>query len=114
MHCRRYLQPDEPQSHPAIPVKSRAEHAREFGTYFFGDSLQTEEDTNVINPLFLSQAKTRAQVFGAGWIWMPATRFTNQLRFAFNNFWQQILTDDHSTNPSTSGINTGVTDPLNF
>jgi outer membrane receptor protein involved in Fe transport len=85
-----------------------------FGTYFFGDSLQTEEDTNVINPLFLSQAKTRAQVFGAGWIWMPNARFTNQLRFGFNNFWQQVLTDDHNINPNTFGINTGVTDPLNF
>jgi hypothetical protein len=41
------------------------------GTYFLGDSVQTEEDTTVVNPLFLSQSKTRAQVIGGGWIWAP-------------------------------------------
>jgi hypothetical protein len=83
-------------------------------TYFFGDSLQTEEDTNVLNTKFLSQAKTRAQVLGTSWIWTPNARVTNQLRFGFNNFWQQVLTADHNTNASDFGIDTGVTDPLNF
>jgi hypothetical protein len=85
-----------------------------FGTYFFGDSLQTEEDTNVLNAKFLSQAKTRAQVLGAGWMWTPNGRFTNQLRFGYNSFWQQVFTLDHNVDPTTYGINTGVTNPLNF
>jgi hypothetical protein len=38
------------------------------GTYFFGDSNQLEESTTVLNPLFLSQALTRAQVAGGGWV----------------------------------------------
>src|SRR5579862_1211017 len=38
------------------------------GSYFVGDSVQNEEDVTVLNPLFLSQAYTRAQVIGGGWI----------------------------------------------
>src|SRR5579862_1457500 len=84
-------------------------------TYFLGDSLQTEEDTTVTNPLFLSQSRTRAQVVGGGWIWTPTARLTNQLRVGYNRFWQQVVQADHNSNPATTyGLNTGVTDPTNF
>ena len=83
-------------------------------TYFIGDSLQTEEDTTVVNPRFLSQAQTRAQVVGGGWIWTPTTRLTNQFRVGYNRFWQQVVQADHNTDPTTYGLNTGVTDPTNF
>jgi hypothetical protein len=84
------------------------------GTYFIGDSTQTEEDTTVLNPLFLSQAVTRAQVIGGGWIWAPTSRFTNQFRIGYNRFWQTDVMADHSINPSVLGLNTGVLDPANF
>jgi hypothetical protein len=84
------------------------------GTYFVGDSAQTEEDTTVLNPLFLSVANTRAQVAGGGWIWVPTSRFTNQFRIGYNRFWQQDVVADHSMNPTTFGLNTGVIDPANF
>jgi Carboxypeptidase regulatory-like domain/TonB dependent receptor len=84
------------------------------GTYFMGDSAQTEEDTTVLNPLFLSVANTRAQVAGGGWIWVPTSRFTNQLRVGYNRFWQQDVVADHNRNPTTFGLNTGVVDPANF
>ncbi len=84
-------------------------------TYFLGDSVQTEEDTLVVNPLFLSQAKTRAQVVGGGWIWTPTARLTNQFRVGYNRFWQQVVQADHNSDPATTyGLNTGVTDPTNF
>jgi hypothetical protein len=84
-------------------------------TYFLGDSVQTEEDTTVVNPLFLSQSKTRAQVVGGGWIWTPTARLTNQFRVGYNRFWQQVVQADHNSDPaSTHGLNTGVTDPTNF
>ena len=84
-------------------------------TYFLGDSVQTEEDTSVVNPLFLSQAKTRAQVVGGGWIWTPTARLTNQFRVGYNRFWQQVVQADHNSDPATTyGLNTGVLDPTNF
>ncbi len=85
------------------------------GTYFIGDSVQTEEDTTVVSSLFLSQSKTRAQVIGAGWIWTPTARLTNQFRVGYNRFWQQVVQADHNSDPATTyGLNTGVTDPINF
>ena len=84
------------------------------GTYLIGDSVQTEEDTIVTNPLFLSQADTRAQVLGGGWIWTPNARFTNQSRVGYNRFWQKVVIADGNTNPTVFGLNTGVTDPSEF
>ncbi len=84
-------------------------------TYFIGDSVQTEEDTTVVNPLFLSQSQTRAQVIGGGWIWTPTASLTNQFRVGYNRFWQQVVQADHNSDPATTyGLNTGVTDPTNF
>jgi hypothetical protein len=83
-------------------------------TYFIGDSVQIEEDTTVVNPLFLSQSVTRAQVLGGGWIWAPTPRLTNQFRIGYNRFWQQVVQADHNINPTQFGLNTGVTDPINF
>jgi TonB dependent receptor len=84
------------------------------GSYFVGDSVQTEEDSTVLNPLFLSQAYTRAQVIGGGWIWAPNARLTNQFHIGYNRFSQQVVVGDHSLNPATFGINTGVTNPTDF
>jgi len=85
-----------------------------FASYFIGDSLQTEEDVNVLNPMFLSQARTRAQVLGGGWIWAPTSRLTNQFHVGYNRFWQQVYVADHNLNPASLGINTGVTNPTDF
>ena len=84
------------------------------GRYFIGDSLQVEEDSNVLLPIFLSNANTRAQVAGLSWAWTPTNTLVNQLRFGYNSFRQQIFSGDHGEPATTFGINTGVTDPLNF
>ncbi len=85
------------------------------GSYFVGDSIQTEEDVTVLNPLFLSQSHTRAEVVGGGWIWNPTSRLTNQVHVGYNRFWQQVFQADHTSNPDTVyGLNTGVIDPNNF
>ncbi len=83
-------------------------------TYFIGDSVQTEEDVNVLNPLFLSQAQTRAQVLGGAWVWTPGSRLTNQFHVGYNRFWQEIYVADHNLNPASLGIITGVTNPTDF
>ena len=84
------------------------------GMYFAGDSVQTEESTNVLNPIFLSQAYTRAQVIGGGWIWTPSSRLTNQFHIGYNRLSQQVVNADHNLNPASVGINTGVTNPVDF
>lgn len=84
------------------------------GTYFIGDSLQHEEDVIVINPLFISQANTRAQVLGGSWIYAPNGNLTNQARIGYNRFWQTVTTGDQNRSAASFGVNTGVTNPVNF
>jgi outer membrane receptor protein involved in Fe transport len=85
------------------------------GRYFFGDSLQQEQDITVLRPEWRSQSQLRAQVFGVNWTHTPTSRLVNEARFGYNRFWQAILTVDNDLDPvKTYGINTGVTDPVNF
>ncbi len=84
------------------------------GRYFVGDSAQIEENHNVLQPIWLDMAMTRAQVLGATWNFTPNNVLVNQLRFGFNRFGQQIYTSDHNKPPTDYGINTGVTNPQDF
>jgi len=85
------------------------------GRYFFGDSLQTEQDIVVLRPEWESQSDLRAQVLGFNYTWVPNARWVNEARFGWNSFWQTILTADHTKEPQAAyGINTGVTAPINF
>ena len=85
------------------------------GRYFFGDSLQTEQDVTVARAEWLSTSDLNAQVLGVNWIWAPNARWVNEAKFGYNRFWQKIVTADSSKDPvATYGINAGVTDPANF
>jgi hypothetical protein len=85
------------------------------GRYFFGDSLQQEQDIIVLRPEWRSQSQLRAQVLGLNWVWAPSGKWVNEAKFGYNRFWQAILTVDHDKDPVTTyGINTGVTTPINF
>jgi hypothetical protein len=83
--------------------------------YLIGDSKQIEQDATILQPEWRSQSTLRAQVFGVNWAWTPRGNLVNEARFGFNNFWQKIQSVDHGANPLTTyGINTGVTNPINF
>ena len=84
------------------------------GRYFFADSTQTEEDGDYLLPQFLSQAQTRPQIVGLNWTYTPNSRWVSEARFGYSRFSQQIVSADHNVNPTTYGINTGVTNPFNF
>jgi len=85
------------------------------GRYFFGDSLQSEQAISVLRPEWRSTSDLRAQVVGANYTWVPSASWVNELKFGYNRFWQAILTADASSEPvATYGINTGVTNPVNF
>src|SRR5467141_3392060 len=80
--------------------------------YFFGDSLQTEQDIPVRAAEWRSQSKLRVQVFGINYNWIPSANLVNELRFGYNRFYQTILTVDNNKDPLTTyGINTGVSAP---
>jgi hypothetical protein len=84
------------------------------GRYFFADSTQTEEDGDYLLPQFLSQAQTRPQIVGLNWTYTPTSNWVSEARFGYSRFSQQIVSADHNVNPTTYGINTGVTNPFNF
>src|SRR6266508_2634930 len=85
------------------------------GRYFFGDSLQQEQDITVLRPEWRSSSQLRAQVAGVNWTYTASSRLVNEARFGYNRFWQAILTVDNDLDPiKTYGINAGVTDPVNF
>ena len=85
------------------------------GRYFFGDSLQTEQDITVLRPEWRSTSDLNAQVLGVNWIWAPNVRWVNEAKFGYNRFWQKIQTADADKDPvATYGINAGAKDPANF
>jgi hypothetical protein len=85
------------------------------GHYLIGDSKQIEQDATILQPEWRSQSTLRAQVLGVNWAWTPKSTVVNEARFAFNNFWQKIQSVDNAADPLTTyGLNTGVTNPINF
>jgi hypothetical protein len=83
-------------------------------TYFIGDSFQNEQDQAVLQPQWLSQASTRAQVAGVNWTWTPLPQLFSEARFGYTRVNQLFVSADANVNATTYGINTGVTTPINF
>jgi hypothetical protein len=85
------------------------------GHYLIGDSDQIEQNATILQSQWRSTSKIRAQVLGVSLVSTPRGNLVNEARFGFNNFWQKIQSFDHGANPLTTyGLNTGVTNPLNF
>jgi hypothetical protein len=83
--------------------------------YLIGDSNQIEQDFTILQPQWRSTSMIRAQVFGISLASTPNGNWVNEARFGFSNFWQKIQAVDNAANPLTTyGLNTGVTNPLNF
>jgi hypothetical protein len=81
------------------------------GMYFFGNNSGTVEDFPELQPQWLSDIHTRAQVVGGNWIWTPNARWVNQVRFGYNRLYQPTLPGDINTPASAYGLDTGVTGP---
>jgi hypothetical protein len=80
--------------------------------YFFGDSLQTEQDIPVRQAEWRSQSKIRVQVFGVNYNWIVSPSFVNEIKFGYNRFYQTILTLDNNKDPlATYGFNSGTSAP---
>ncbi len=80
--------------------------------YFFGNNSGTVADAQQIQPQWLTQIHTRAQVFGENWTFIPNSNWVNEARFGYNRLYQPTFTADHTTPSSSYGLDTGVTNPL--
>jgi hypothetical protein len=84
------------------------------GSWFIGNSNQIEQDAPTVSPLFLATAENEANVAGGTWTDVIDSRLVNQVFFGYTRFASAISSVDGNTNPTTFGINTGVTLPVNF
>ena len=81
------------------------------GMYFFGNNGGTVEDFPELQPQWLSDIHTRAQVLGGSWIWTPTPVWVNEARFGYNRLYQPTLPADLNTPASAYGLDTGVSGP---
>lgn len=84
------------------------------GRFIYANSNQIEEDAIPLRQEWLSQAAPTTQVFGGDWTWTPNSRWVNTARFSYNRFNETIAPLDANVNPTTYGLNTGITDPRLF
>ncbi len=84
------------------------------GEYFFGNNSGTVSDASQLQPQWLTQIHTRAQVLGTSWTFIPNSRWINVVRFGYNRLYQPTFVNDHNIPASAYGLDTGVTNPLYF
>jgi Carboxypeptidase regulatory-like domain len=84
------------------------------GRYFYSNSNLVEEDGIYLRPEWLSETKPITQLFGVNWTWTPNSVWVNEGRFSFDSFNEALFPLDHNVNPTSYGLNTGVTNPLLF
>jgi hypothetical protein len=82
--------------------------------YFYSNSNLVEEDEIFLRPEWLSATSPITKVFGVNWVWTPNSTWVNEARFSFDSFSEALFPLDHNVNPTSYGINTGVTNPLLF
>ena len=82
------------------------------GRYFYGNNNGTVADASQLQPQWLTQIHTRAQVAGGSWTYVPTSLWVNEVRFGYNRLYQPTFTNDHNKSASSYGLDTGVTNPL--
>ena len=80
--------------------------------YFFGNDTGTVDDAQEVQPFWLTDIHTRAQVLGSQWTYTPNSRWVNEVRFGYNRLYQPTFTADSNVPAIDYGLNTGVTNPL--
>lgn len=84
------------------------------GSYFYGYDTNISEDNIVQSAQFLTQFTLRGQAGIVRWTWSPNSSWVNEARFGVTRYNRPLTTVDHNVNPTTYGINTGVTNPILF
>ena len=86
------------------------------GMYFIspGDGTFVDDPEHQILPQWLTVQHARSQVGSVGWNFIPSSAWVNSFRFGYSHYFQTFVSADSTVNPTTFGINTGVTDPHSF
>jgi Carboxypeptidase regulatory-like domain len=86
------------------------------GRYYFGDSDQSFPFAQLAGgllPGFNTVTPTRVQLVSISYVKVMGTAL-NEARLGWNRFAEQFVPEDHSFNPSTIGLETGVTSPFDY
>jgi hypothetical protein len=91
------------------------------GMFFIGDNNSLWNDAGAqVQPLggapnaWLTNLHIKSLVGEGNWTWSPSSTTVNVVRAGYSHFYQSFLSVDHSVDPATYGINTGVTNPVHF
>jgi hypothetical protein len=87
------------------------------GRYYFGDSEQSFPLAllagNVL-PGYNTFTPTRVQLVSLSYVSVYSPTRINEARFGYNRFAEDFFPEDRSFNPTSIGLNTGVTNPQDF
>ncbi len=87
------------------------------GRYYFGDSDQSFPFAQLAGgllPGFNTVTPTRVQLVSLSYVNVVNSSQLNEVRLGWNRFVEGFFPQDSNFNPSSIGLNTGVTSPFNF
>src|SRR5499427_5466209 len=87
------------------------------GRYYFGDSDQSFPFAQLAGgllPGFNTITPTRVQLVALSYVKVVNANQVNEARLGWNRFAEGFFPEDHTFNPATIGLNTGVTSPFDF
>ncbi len=87
------------------------------GRYFFGTSEQSFPlalQASNIRPGYNTVTPTDVHLLSVSYLKIFSSTKVNEARFGYNNFKQGFFPEDQAFDPSSIGLNTGVTDPQDF
>ena len=86
------------------------------GMYFIspGDGTFVDDPGHQVLAQWLTVQHARSQVGTVGWTFVPNSKWVNSARVGYSHYFQTFLSADSNVDPTTYGINTGVTDPHSF
>ena len=87
------------------------------GRYYFGDSDQSFPFAQLAGgllPGFNTTTPTRVQLVALSYVKIVNANQLNEARLGWNRFAEGFFPEDHTFDPSSIGLNTGVTSPFDF
>jgi hypothetical protein len=87
------------------------------GRYYFGDSDQSFPFAQLAGgllPGFNTVTPTRVQLVSLSYVKVINPSQLNEMRLGWNRFVEAFFPQDHNFNPSSIGLDTGVTSPFDF
>jgi hypothetical protein len=87
------------------------------GRYYFGDSDQSFPFAQLAGgllPGFNTTTPTRVQLVSISYVKVVNANQVNEARLGWNRFVEGFFPEDHSFNPASIGLDTGVSSPFDF